>query len=217
MTAADMQAAIDARWVELESGRLARVISIINEQALPVKIRHKRDLNTMLNDQSKNVDAMIEALWKAVDEVGAVAAPRAACRKGCSHCCHTSVLLPAQEAALIGKRIGVKPEPHKGITQRGDIEAGYHNPCPFLREGECSIYESRPLACRQQYNMDIDALLCDLSGGPSKVPYLNMLDYQQALVLVTAGWRRLGLTSVPAMPDVGDIRQFFPNGKEKKQ
>ena len=217
------EARVAARWRVLESGKLARVIAIVNEQSLPVKARHHKRVNAVINNPVMSVAAKIEALWEAVDEVGALAAPHAACRKGCSHCCHTSVLMPAQEAALIGKRIGVKPAKVTGITGRHDIKAGYDNPCPFLKEGACSIYASRPLACRQQFNMDSDALLCELIGGPSKVPYLNLMDYQTALAMITAHHRegierdprtgRMVPVTITTSPDVGDIREFFPKGK----
>lgn len=217
------EAAVAQRWTELESGPLARVIGIVNERAKPVKARHQKRVNAVLHHPFMTVGAKIEALWEAVDEIGEIAAPFAACRKGCNHCCHTSVLMPAQEAALIGKRIGVKPAKVSGITGRDDIKAGYDNPCPFLKGGACSIYASRPLACRQQYNMDRDALLCELIGAPSKVPYLNLMDYQTALAMMTASRRegigrdkRTGLAGpaeVITSPDVGDIREFFPRGK----
>jgi hypothetical protein len=221
-TDAQHDANVVERWRELDSGKLARVIEIVNEQARPIKQRHHRRINAVLNNPAMTVYAKIEALWRAVDEVGAIAKPRSACRKGCSHCCHISVLIPAQEAALIGRRIGVKPAKVTGITQRGDIEAGYHNPCPFLKDGACSIYASRPLACRQQFNMDTDALLCELIGVPPKVPYLNLMDYQTALAMMTTHRReirmpnphtgRMGPGVEYVSPDVGDIREFFPKG-----
>ncbi|CAB3682118.1 hypothetical protein R8871_02570 [Paraburkholderia graminis C4D1M] len=211
------------RWRELESGKLARVIGIVNEQALSIKQRHHHRVNAVINSSGMTIYAKIEALWEAVDELGAVAKPHAACRKGCSHCCHTSVLMPEQEAALIGRRIGVKPRTVTGLTRRGDVAAGYGNPCPFLKGDACSIYSSRPLACRQQFNMDSDALLCELIGGPSKVPYLNLMDYQTALAMVTTSQRdcigrdpssgRPVPLTVTTAPAVGDIRQFFPKGR----
>lgn len=56
-------------------------------------------------------------------------------------------------------------------------------PCPFLAQdpaagpgaGRCTIYASRPLACRQLVNLDRDALLCHLVPGRDvQVPYLNV-------------------------------------------
>ncbi|MGF6792788.1 YkgJ family cysteine cluster protein [Paraburkholderia sp. 35.1] len=216
------------RWRELDAGKLARVIAIVNEQALPLKQRHHEQINRVLNQPGLNTGAKIEALWQAVDEIGALAAPYSACRKGCSHCCHIPVLLPAQEAALIGHRIGVAPAKVTGVTAKDAVRSGYDNPCPFLKDDACSIYESRPLACRQQVNMDSDALLCELVGDEAtKVPYLNLMDYNTALVYITSvSWTRRGhhaRSGRPAlrerftMPDVGDIREFFPNGNANQK
>ncbi|MFP4891195.1 YkgJ family cysteine cluster protein [Paraburkholderia sp. EG304] len=218
------RANVAARWREIDAGKIIRVIDLVNERALPVKARHQERLNRILNADIK-LDAKIYALWEAVDEIGALAAPHSACRRGCSHCCHVPVLVPEQEAALIGKRIGVKPAKVKGVKRGDESLARYDNPCPFLKGGACSIYASRPLACRQQFNMDSDALLCELveDGAPPKVPYLNMFDYTTVLAMMTARREsrieRDPLTGLPVVeerytpPNVGDIRDFFPNGK----
>jgi Fe-S-cluster containining protein len=213
------------RWQTIElDGRLKRIVNHINERAIPVKRRHSNDFNRMMNDPAITLDALITHLWKMVDEVGLIAKPHAACHRGCSHCCHTSVLLPEQEADLIGRFIGVKPEKVEGVTGRDDIKAGYDNPCPFLKLGQCSIYQHRPLACRQQFNMDRDELLCELVGDEaSKVPYLNMMDYQVALATITMHREETIATNpqtgrrepclIESAPNVGDIREFFPRGK----
>ncbi|WP_233854145.1 YkgJ family cysteine cluster protein [Paraburkholderia sp. HD33-4] len=218
--------AVRERWTLIESdGRLQRVVAIINERAIPLKVRHDERVNRVINHTTMTTGAKIEALWEAVDEIGEIAKPHTACRKGCSHCCHTPVLVPVQEAELIGRRIGVKPVKLTGISGRDDIEAGYHNPCTFLdAHGACSIYSSRPLACRQLFNMDRDALLCELVGETaSKVPYMNMFDYQTALAMTAIDRResvernprtgRMQPRTVESAPVVGDIREFFPRGK----
>jgi hypothetical protein len=216
---------VNARWHEIETnGRLERVVEIVNAQAAPLRAEQTKRINMVAGNPAISTGAKICALWECVDEVGAVAAPHAAYRRGCSHCCHTSVLMPEQEAELIGRKIGVKPREVVGFTQRGAIKAGYDNPCPFLKNEQCSIYEWRPLACRQLFNMDRDALLCELVGGEaSKVPYLNMGDYQMALAQMTITRRefvgRDPRTGLPCpgvamiAPAVGDIRDFFPEGK----
>jgi Fe-S-cluster containining protein len=216
----DHDARVNARWQEIDAGKLTRKLRIVNEQSVAIKLKHHVRVNAMLNNPHMSVAAKIRMLWAVVDEIGALVAPRAACRKGCSHCCHISVLMPMQEAELIGKRIGVKPVKITGITGRDDIKSGYDNPCPFLKNGACSIYDSRPLACRQHFNMDSDALLCELAGAPSKVPYINLMDYQTALAMITSTTRdsierepRTGLhvpVSITTAPGVGDIREFFP-------
>lgn len=80
-------------------------------------------------------------------------------------------------------------------------------PCPFLEvdptsgpgAGVCTVYEVRPLACRQLVNLDRDALLCHLVPNRDvQVPYLNVK--VQAVVqmdLLGVGQR------------VADIRSWF--------
>lgn len=48
------------------------------------------------------------------------------------------------------------------------------SPCPFLRDGGCSVYDVRPMACRLLLNLDDDDLLCQLVHGQAiPVPYAN--------------------------------------------
>lgn len=118
----------------------------------------------------------------------------AACRRGCSHCCNIGVVLSKQEAQVIAREIGVKVNPRAGVDMKSSPDFNDENPrkmygvpCVFLREGECSIYESRPLACRLHINMDDDDLLCRLVESVEKsprVPYLNNTEHLIASVKI---------------------------------
>ena len=142
------------------------------------------------------------ALWAIADDVGARAARFAACRRGCAHCCHTPVAIGPAEARLIAERSG-RPMASPPLSDRWvSAEYGYHRPCVFLRNGECSIHAHRPLACRTLFNLDVDALLCELIPGVTvPVPYLNL----QALHLAYAALNLEG---------AADIRSFFPGDGE---
>lgn len=199
--------AVRERLQELRATNVSeQKVETINKRARPLKAMQQKRLRALF-EGPRSVGAKIEALWLAVDDVTALARPHSACRKGCSHCCHIEVLLPEQEAALIGKRIGVTPRQVPGDTRAGDLHLnGYESPCPFLQKGLCSIYEHRPLVCRKHVSLDRDALLCELIGEPNDVPYLGMKDYVDTLAKVTTDYGR-------TRPKVGDIREFFPNGK----
>lgn len=118
----------------------------------------------------------------------------AACRRGCSHCCNISVVISKQEAQVIAREIGVKINPRAGVDMKSSPDFNDENPgkmygvpCVFLRDGECSIYESRPLACRLHINMDDDDLLCRLVESVEKsprVPYLNNTEHLIASVKI---------------------------------
>lgn len=141
---------------------------------------------------------IIKTLWRMADVMGRVAYPESACKAGCSHCCHTPVALTQQEAHLIGELIGREPlKPQLGPVLRPKV-ASYNNPCVFLKEGRCSIYEARPLSCRLLFNMDTDPLLCELVEDASvPVPFLNLTQLQLLYVQACPG-------------GLAELGEFFP-------
>ena len=139
----------------------------------------------------------------------------AACRRGCSHCCHIPVVISATEASLIGTAIGRAPEhPARTIQlsrmrspeEYRDAESRmlsgrqFGEACPFLAvDHTCSIYAHRPLACRTLLNLDDDELLCRL------VPQIEVpVPYADA--------NQLKAFYLAAQPnaELADIRDFFP-------
>jgi len=158
----------------------------------------------------QNVARKIAALWDLADKAGAHIAPYAACKKGCSHCCHIAVSVSRAEAQTIGQRIGRKPrEVAARGTQKGafdDVPWGYGSPCTFLKNGQCSIYEHRPMACRLHFNMDRDALLCMLDPPrTSPVPFYDARQWEVAVIYAGGGRDRESV-------GLADIREFFPPG-----
>lgn len=148
----------------------------------------------------------IVALWKLADFIAPFTRDAVACKRGCSHCCHIAVALTQAEAKIIGMRIGRAPVNNPAAVDLKKFDYGYHNPCTFLVGGDCSIYESRPLACRVQYNVDADALLCELTPPlPVTVPYLGISE-QLVMVLASILVRKSG----GEMPTCNDIRAWFP-------
>jgi hypothetical protein len=161
--------------------------------------------------RANNPAAKVRALREMVEPLAAATKGNVACHKGCSSCCHVAVTVMAEEAEVIGKEIGVKPStPARfiGPDDRKDTAANYYGtPCPFLVDDKCSIYASRPLACRTLYNMDKDALLCTIvPGDPPRVPYLNHNQFTNVIV------RAFMPGTVPRF---ADLREFFPRGKSK--
>jgi len=114
---------------------------------------------------------------------------RVSCRAGCAACCRQLVPLSAPEAAMIHELVEELPEPRRGqikarfaaavarlreagllepLSDGGDpllhrSEEAYFRlgiPCPFLENGNCSIYEARPSRCRE-YLVFTPASHCD--------------------------------------------------------
>ena len=101
------------------------------------------------------------------------------CAKGCSHCCHYLIGVTAAEAFCLFREILAMPDARqvaiisesinaaqmiaaKGLPDmkaaesddglRSELSRWYGEldiSCPALRDGVCSMYQQRPLACRQ--------------------------------------------------------------------
>lgn len=152
--------------------------------------------------------AKLRQILVVADKAFRHAAGRAACARGCSHCCHIAVPLTTVEAQSIGEQIGVSPRDISGVPPRDPASFSNHTPCPFLENNECSIYEHRPLECRTNFNFDRDSYWCryenwDKPGAAVPKPVIPQL--AMAYVYVSRGKN--------PEPTVADIRDFFPNGR----
>jgi Fe-S-cluster containining protein len=155
-------------------------------------------------------DALIGMALRKAEADGAPAT----CRQGCTACCHHPVPLSAAEAhALVSLLDGMTPDRRAAVDQRfdevraqveaagllGDLEATLDGapfervgawiaariPCPFLDGGSCTIYQDRPLACREHLVSTDPASCADPSLGPVRsVPLLARL--ARALTRVSA-------------------------------
>jgi Fe-S-cluster containining protein len=107
-----------------------------------------------------------------------------ACRKGCSYCCHLAVETTVPEAMAIAAYIGANfsAEEKEQLSRRVEEflrttdgmsrkeRLPLRTPCPLLRDGECSVYEARPIACRNWHSFDVEACRRDFES-----PSLNNL------------------------------------------
>jgi Fe-S-cluster containining protein len=109
-----------------------------------------------------------ERLWaERRPEVEARKTPGLACAAGCAWCCYQQVAVEPLEAIAIARHIAELPaETRAALAQRlaetdertrglGLLaRARLKEPCAFLADGRCSIYEVRPLRCRGIYSRD---------------------------------------------------------------
>lgn len=211
---------VQARWDAL------RVSNDLQARSERVQAEMDPDaFDRMMTAASRAKSSGQRVLWlhRAADVVaGAVSRAKAsACKKGCDHCCHIPVSLSRSEAthlaAVSEKRMATAPvgavrvaseleQLRSGETPYGvDPQRWSHHvgqPCPFLRDGECTVWDARPLACRYYYTMDADNLLCRLISDKTgvEVPQFNMLAF------IAMSWSVLGLNQ-----EAADIRDWFPS------
>jgi len=125
-----------------------------------------------------NITAKAKTLqmWELGTEISKAVTPFSACKQGCSYCCNIAATITTTEARIIGKYVGRKP---LVLTKRvdifGNIPKYSGTPCPFLKQGRCSIYEVRPLACRIHFNLADSPYFCN-TAIPSKESYVPQLD-----------------------------------------
>lgn len=143
---------------------------------------------------------------KVADKISAEVTPYSACKNGCSYCCHTSVAVSTIEAQMIGEVIGKAPLKAPARMSREETGHYHRQPCPFLSNGECSIYDSRPMACRFMFNMADVPYYCNTDIDPenSRVTMLNLKDIE------------FTFTGVFMSSGFADIRDFFPQGDGRK-
>lgn len=212
------------RWLFLEGAGHASLLARVDHVQ-----RHIDDAaRVKAHDAARKAQSTVgKVAWLRADaeNVLKAARPVSGCKRGCGHCCHIGVTVAKAEAEVIGRSIGRKvasPPPERVLDvadmidspdsaermakmqkQQAWMRDEYHGtPCTFLdRHGSCTIYESRPLICRWQINMDVDALLCELVPQgieAPRVPYLNMTDMHTVYAQRFMG------------SPLADVRDWFP-------
>jgi Fe-S-cluster containining protein len=108
------------------------------------------------------------------------AAPKTplACKQGCAWCCYGMVSVAAPEAFRLAAALRAKGETaiagfrmRAAATENRTAEArfGAKLACPFLVDGACSVYATRPLACRGVTAFDVGPCLDEYEGKPGDI------------------------------------------------
>src|SRR4051812_7667640 len=115
----------------------------------------------------------VNAFYEAFDEAVASVKTGVSCKWGCHLCCRQNVNIYEDEAKTIVEYckehdISIPKEYlgeqlKYGWREVAKTEVGW---CTFLKNGECSIYPVRPLACRN-YHVASPPELCDTVKFPS--------------------------------------------------
>lgn len=187
-------------------------VALANVQAKRNEGRARMQL--MQLDKAPGIKHKIYWLRQLAHTFGDAVAPHAACKDGCSACCYQPVSLTQQEAEVIAKETGAQLQtPAAWSTEPVLQHIG--QACPFLQDARCTIYQHRPMVCRLMFNMDADALLCQMvPGSLSHVPYADYKDHKEVYVRAHLGRGKSHEAMQTALKalHMADLREFFPNG-----
>jgi Fe-S-cluster containining protein len=103
---------------------------------------------------------------------GAMRQLEKACKAGCDYCCRSGmrVKVTAEEADVIARRlqrdptlISIRERVVSGAARTREMTNGQYweakVACPFLENGNCSIYDVRPVSCRAWTSMDVNGCI----------------------------------------------------------
>lgn len=104
---------------------------------------------------------------------------RVVCHKGCSWCCHQTVMVTAPEALRIAEHLRTLEDAslrrlfitrlrkldQKTRGQSPMQRAALHTPCAFLVDGSCGIYPARPLACAEFTSFNVQDCIRSYQTG----------------------------------------------------
>ena len=171
----------------MEAGPITRELQQV--QSEPTAIEEKR------RKVIRIVDRMVKALR-----------PHVACESGCSACCHMNTLIYEHEAKRLaevsGRRMATLPYRPLDVVL---AEGKKYNlqPCPFLVNSRCSVYEDRPLVCRVHHSLSDSALDCNPFVSSGRPPMYNPDIAEVPYRLINE--------AVNPMEPWGNIAEFFPS------
>jgi Fe-S-cluster containining protein len=145
------------------------------------------------------MDALLEQ-----DRENSAGSENIQCGKGCSHCCRGPVEIRPQEAVLlveVMQQTGITPDVARLERQgRHTVESWREQPaadqaCVFLGEDQaCTVYESRPDACRKLLVMS-DPRHCDVAQGTTD--QIDRWFSWEAEMMASAALEVYGVTLMP--------------------
>lgn len=138
----------------------------LGEQAAR-EIQNEKKLFEAIETMYFSIDQFIESLLT----MGKKQSVTIDCRKGCSWCCHQPVFANTYELRYLAAYIknNLKKTEQRKVYQQAvekndrtckltEKEAlNYKHRCPLLKDGACTVYAARPLACRIYLSMNADS------------------------------------------------------------
>ena len=140
------------------------------------------------------IESLYAAIYSLNDSVIALASRQnseVACFKGCHWCCHQAVFANSYELHFLSEKIKTNftKEELSGIIERTEAKYNmtsklndeevlkFKSPCPLLRDGACSIYEARPMACRIYLSTKLQTCLEFYHHPENETNYPALIDF----------------------------------------
>ena len=173
-------------WLKTEFAQRPDLLSTGTAVADKVLIR----LNTVWNKSKSALPAerYRELLQVADTEIGNMTAQAGdiPCRMGCNYCCKDErIVLTEKEAVLAVQHVEQalsleqKTKVVASILAAGQTSDQASVPCAFLIDERCSIYASRPLACRSYFSRSVSSchdFFVDKSKTPQRFSAPKMVE-----------------------------------------
>jgi hypothetical protein len=108
-------------------------------------------------------------------------APNYQCAMGCNYCCHGAVSVSPPELFRIVRLIDSGPGIDKaGVIARARARSAstfeavltLRDPCPLLVDGNCSVYEDRPMGCRQFVSTSAEGCRTAFEKRSGELPFV---------------------------------------------
>jgi len=139
----------------------------------------------------KSLYAAIDGLNDSIISLAERQNIKVACFKGCHWCCHQAVFANSYELHYLSEQIKkdftseelacviTKTEAKYLITSELSDEEilKYKAPCPLLKNGACSAYAARPMACRIYLSTKLETCLEFYKHPENETNYPALIDF----------------------------------------
>lgn len=163
-----------------------------NRGAITESVLHLLPIVASNTTSKADILAFMEVGYGHVDKANESIDKRITCKKGCSFCCHDDIKMTSFEADYLLDHIKKKGIKHnrslvKVQNRAKDFSKLKFNKkkCPLLgEEGECTVYEARPMICRIYNSTSLDTMLChpSTSGESETVKIVEVMGFMGALI-----------------------------------
>lgn len=145
----------------------------------------------LLYSAISEMDAAIDELIRSLTNLAHQQGQSIECKKGCAYCCHQPVFALDYEIQFLNTFIKknfnekeqIKIQTQANLNRQklsGLQDSEILNsklPCPLLKNGVCSVYVSRPIACRIYLSSDVNTCVKFFRNPENQSSFPALLDF----------------------------------------